>query len=292
MRGVVLALIASTALVSPALAEQDPRSCGRDARVVCVPYVPNDVVKVLASPTRATTIIFGSDETVGPMPLSDSTKWDTKPAGNVLAVSPEGMDPGNLTVITKKSDGTERHYFFDLVATKDGAVYGMQFTYPDDVRRERADAAQERAAQVTAQQVSARLKTDVFYGESNWRYRCKCEAGREIQPDEIRDNGMSTTFRFRGNRRPPAIYTVSRDGTETIANYTMVDDLAVVANVSELWRLRDGGAVVDIWNVGYNPVGANPQTGTISPDVVRAVRKPVYRPARPVPHPAQTAAAQ
>ena len=47
----------------------------------------------------------------------------------------------------------------------------------------------------------------------------------------------------------------------------------MVPRVAPLWRLRLNREVLDVMNVGYDPVGRNPGTGTTVPDVVRQVRE-------------------
>jgi type IV secretion system protein VirB9 len=38
------------------------------------------------------------------------------------------------------------------------------------------------------------------------------------------------------------------------------------------FRLRDGGTVLDVYNLGYSTMGVNPATGTVSGDVQRVVK--------------------
>lgn len=79
-------------------------------------------------------------------------------------------------------------------------------------------------------------------------------------------------MRFPGNPAIPAIYTVAPDGQETIAPTTMRGDMAVVATTSREFRLRYGNEVLRVINLGFPAVGANPGTGTTTPEIVRTVR--------------------
>ena len=61
-------LIASVALVAPALAEQNPIPGAHDPRVRYVPYDPINVVKVTASDLRSTLLQFGDDSVQAALP--------------------------------------------------------------------------------------------------------------------------------------------------------------------------------------------------------------------------------
>ena len=95
------------------------------------------------------------------------------------------------------------------------------------------------------------------------------------QPAEVSDNGETTAFRFPGNTRQPVIYQMTPDGKEQIAATSRCgNDIVIAHGTAAGWRLRMGGEVVDIWNVGFDAVGQNPFTGTTSPEIVRTIRSP------------------
>ena len=114
------------------------------------------------------------------------------------------------------------------------------------------------------------MLADYYYGERNWRYLAR--GSYAIQPAEVSDNGETTAFRFPGNSPMPAIYRITPDGKEQIAAMSVDGDIAVVHGTAAAWRLRMGDAVCDVWNLGFDPIGQNPKTGTTSPDVIRSVR--------------------
>jgi type IV secretion system protein VirB9 len=65
-------------------------------------------------------------------------------------------------------------------------------------------------------------------------------------------------------------------GKERLTTPEPDQDLLVVHETAYHWRLRagsDSSAVLDIYNEDFNPVGANPWTGTTSPNVIRVVKK-------------------
>jgi type IV secretion system protein VirB9 len=97
-------------------------------------------------------------------------------------------------------------------------------------------------------------------------------ASADIVPTLVFDDGRFTYLRFPGNREVPAVFHVLGDGTETIVNTRMEDDLLVVDRVSRHLTLRAGSAVVGIWNDAFDLDGVPPQDGTTAPGVERTVK--------------------
>ena len=293
MRRLAALLILSTALAAPALAAQDPRPGRWDARVRTVPYSPMNVVRVQARALTSTQITFAPDETIttGAVAVGDAEAWQVAPMGNILFLKPvEVRQATNMQVVTQRKDGSFRSYQFELiarpaasiapgqVASLDGAVpapdvqtpFAIQFVYPEDAR-EAALAKRQAAAAVQSEKLAeTRLAVDYFYGPRNWRYAA--QGSKSIEPAEVSDNGRLTAMRFPGSAALPTIYTVAGDGQETIVPYAMHGDVAVVSTTSREFRLRLGGEVVRVLNLGYNARGVDPGTGTTSPEIVRSIR--------------------
>jgi type IV secretion system protein VirB9 len=77
----------------------------------------------------------------------------------------------------------------------------------------------------------------------------------------------------------PSVYRLANpgqgctpDGKEGTANYSVRGDTMILTGTAHSWCLRDGGNVVQIWNLDYSPLGATPGTGTASPAVERVVK--------------------
>ena len=278
-RSPVLALLASCALASPALAVQDPRAGRYDARVRTVAYNPMNVVRLIGGTFASTEIVFAPSETITQVAIGDADGWLAAPTGNMLFLKPtEVRAPTNAQVVTKRADGSFRSYQFELVAhagtadhPAEGAQFAVNFVYPDDARQSAEAAREKEAATADERTAQARLAVDFFYGPRNWRYTA--QGSTAIQPLSVSDNGRLTAFRFPGNQTLPTIYTVAADGQETIVPYTMRDDLAVVSTTAREFRLRYGSDVLRIFNLGFDPIGVNPGTGTTTPDIVRSVRE-------------------
>ena len=218
--------------------------------------------------------------------------------GSIVPLWATRTGRSNAQITTSRDDGTLRTYQFVLVAlppqpddcidtnrpndTPDcddaRVAYGLSFIYPPD--RPKADPAAQAAAVARwkAQQKLAaeeRLKTDIFYGPRNWKYVAKGTPAAQaaLVPDQISDNTAVTGLLYLGNRKAPSIYIVDPDGAERQVTPNPDKDLLVVQETARHWRLRSGSQVVDLYNTGYDPIGANPYTGTTSPDVLRVTRE-------------------
>jgi len=253
-----------------------------------VPYDANQVVRLSTAVGATLVVTFASDETVTAVAVTDSKDLAAMPRGNYLFFkSRAALSPQPVVVLTSGSHGTRR-YVFDvstfvattMTADNPDIYYSVQFTYPADIAAQQkqkaiANAAawrRERERLLTEERIErARAAlADPFIGTRNWHY--VAQGDRSLQPLEVFDNGYSTVFRFPGNMRIPAIFMLNPDGKEATANYAVKGDMVIVGSVARGWRLRDGNTVLCIWNQAYNPIGNNPDTGTISPDVERVVR--------------------
>lgn len=98
------------------------------------------------------------------------------------------------------------------------------------------------------------------------------DASEDIVPALVFDDGRFTYLRFPGNREVPAVFHVLGDGSETLVNARMEDDLLVVDRVSRRLMLRAGSAVVAVWNDAFDLDGVPPERGTTVPGVRRTLK--------------------
>lgn len=276
MKKTILAL--TILLTAPVCAEELPRPGTADNRVLFVAYDPYNVVRLVGTDMRSTEIKFGDTETVLLASVGDEKAWWHQKAGNMLFVRPL-LAPSdyptrnsNMQVVTELPDKSTRTYQFDLIGGGSMVMYAIDFTYPGEVAASKQKAYKEHQEQAEEDIARQRLEVGTYYGTRNWQYVGRGSAS--IRPANISDNGEQTAFRFPGNTKIPAIYEVNPDGKEQIVNFVMNQDFAVVTATSHAWKLRLGNQVYEIWNVGYNAVGNNPRTGTVSPDVVRTIKHP------------------
>ena len=103
----------------------------------------------------------------------------------------------------------------------------------------------------------------------------------DIVPTLVFDDGRFTYFRFPGNREVPAVFHVLGDGSETLVNSRMEDDLLVVDRVSRRLMLRAGPAVVGVWNEAFDLDGSPPTNGTTVGGVERILKSDVNAASRP-----------
>ncbi|RYH99095.1 MAG: type IV secretion system protein VirB9 [Acetobacteraceae bacterium] len=95
----------------------------------------------------------------------------------------------------------------------------------------------------------------------------------EIVPTLVFDDGRFTYLRFPGNREVPAVFHVRGDGSETLVNARMEDDLLVVDRVSRRLMLRAASSVVVLWNEAFDLEGQPPAEGTTVPGVQRVLKE-------------------
>lgn len=97
-------------------------------------------------------------------------------------------------------------------------------------------------------------------------------SSQDIVPTLVFDDGRFTYLRFPGNREVPAIFHVLGDGSETLVNTRMEDEMLVVDRVSRWLMLRAGTAVVGLWNEVFDLDGRPPAHGTTVPGVQRVLK--------------------
>ncbi len=287
--------VASMAMARGAYANQTPDAGHYDSRMRYVAYNPGQVVHLSTIIGATMVVSFAPDETVTSVAETDSLHLAAVPKGNYLFFKPSAaltLQP--IIVLTQRPDGALRRYVFeietvDTPSTADGAAgvfYSVQFTYPADAAkaaaaRAAADArkvealnrlALARATQTAAQAAFQNEQSNPYAGARNYKYVAKGD--RLLAPLAVWDNGYSTLLQFAGNARIPSIFVIDPDGKEATASYAVNGDIVQLDQTAREWRLRDGGTVLDIYNLGNQSVGGNPETGTTSPDVSRVVVPP------------------
>lgn len=298
---------AFTAIASSALALDTPPPGKLDPHIRVVPYSQFNIVNLIGEIGRQTTITFDKDEQIARVAFGnpDDDAWEgppgedlkNQPLKNNLPLWPQKAMVTNMQVTTLLPDQSQRVYQFQLSArtpdTAGGddpdAVFGLIFTYPEQVRAKAtaAAAAAYKAHQAVRQETvaKARLDVDPFYGVRNWEYIARPnQVWRNAgwPKPEVGDNGQVTSFLFKGNVARPAIFIVDSPdpsdrtrclpgGEERKAPVSESHGLTIVQTIAIHFRLRLNDAVMEVCNLQYDPVGQAPGTGTTSPDVIRQV---------------------
>jgi type IV secretion system protein VirB9 len=271
-----------------------------DPRLREITYDPRAVVTVPVQRGVVTLIELGADELITDVAAGLGGDCSKPEAAWCIAAQPGGRNlfvkakssasaPNNLAVVT---DRRTHSFRFVVMASGDQRppVYRLQVKAPAPLavqRRADADPPGAAAMAALAALAAAPLQPPSPAPETliaerlqarpqvmNTQYTIAEGAGsQDIVPALIFDDGRFTYFRFPGNREVPAVFHVLGDGSETLVNARMEDDLLVVDRVSRRLMLRAGQAVVGVWNEAFDLDGVPPGDGTTVPGLQRRLRE-------------------
>ena len=253
-------------------------------------YDPRAVVTVPVKRGVVTLVVLDADESITEVAAGlggDCAKAEAawcvaaQPGGRNLFVKAKSSASAanNLAVVTDR-----RTHAFRFVVLADGdpkpPVYRLVVKAParghlppasrcatGATRRPAAVPPPPPPQQVVAERLQAKPQV------MNTQYSIAEGAGsQDIVPTLVFDDGRFTYLRFPGNREVPAVFHVLGDGSETLVNARMEDDLLVVDRVSRRLMLRAGSAVVGLWNEAFDLDGRPPGDGTTVPGVQRVLK--------------------
>lgn len=269
------------------LAEQTPPPGKFDARVRMVAYNPQDLVVVTTYYGVSTPIRFAEDEVIlkDHMDAGDRRAWSVKPAGNILFVQPIAEHPDtNLTVVTNKriylfilrllptkstgatKNGTFAPTFSMEAALSKDVIYSLTFTYPEEGKKTEGQQATDTLREHMASARERATNTDYWVG-----------GDAELAPIDARDDGRFIYLTFAPNQAIPSIYSVDANGKETLLNPAMEGRTAVIDRLERRLALRKGDGrdaqIACLVNRSFDRKGgANDESGTASPDVIRVIK--------------------
>ena len=288
-RSLVRALAIAATLLSPALAFAQPRAV--DPRLREVVYDPKAVVTVPVKRGVVALVVLDAEEAIAEVAAGlggDCAKADSawciaaQPGGRTLFVKAKSAAsaPNNLAVVT---DRRTHAFRFVVLADTDrqepihrlvvkAPARGTAQTRPtlgDLLRLLAVPPAppEPSPGEIVAERLQAKPKvvnTDYSIAEGT--------GAQDIVPTLVFDDGRFTYLRFTGHRELPAVFHVLGDGSETLVNARMEDDLLVVDRVSRRLVLRAGSAVVGVWNEAFDLEGAPPEGGTTVSGVQRVLK--------------------
>lgn len=281
----VVALLCACSM--PAAAQTPNAGQASDPRLREVVYDPKAVITIPVKRGVVTLVMLDADEAIAEVASGlggDCTKADAawciaaQPGGRNLFVKPKST-AGAANTVAVVTD--RRSHSFRFVVLADGdpkpAVYRLVVKAPAVRTAGPARLAQREAlppaplAPTPQQLVTERLQSKPRVLNSSYSI-AEGEASEDIVPALIFDDGRFTYLRFPGNREVPAVFHVLGDGSETLINARMEDDLLVVDRVSRRLMLRAGPAVVAIWNDAFDLDGVPPERGTTVPGVRRTLK--------------------
>jgi type IV secretion system protein VirB9 len=277
-----LGLIASGATVAA-----DPA----DPRLREVVYDPRAVVTVPVKRGVVTLVVLDADESITEVAAGlggDCAKAESawcvaaQPGGRNLFVKAKSSASAanNLAVVTDRRTHTFR---FVVLADADPKppVYRLVVKAPPRAVPAARLALRDAAPLVALPAIPPPPPPQQLIAERlqakpqvvNTQYSIAEGTGsQDIVPTLVYDDGRFTYLRFPGNREVPAVFHVLGDGSETLVNARMEDDLLVVDRVSRRLMLRSGSAVVGLWNEAFDLDGRPPGDGTTVPGVQRVLR--------------------
>jgi type IV secretion system protein VirB9 len=240
-----------------------------DSRVRQIVYAPDAVVRIQAQRGFATHIALDPHEQIQVVAPGDRDGWQVvaNRGDHDVYLKPQlAAHDSNLEIRTDK-----RSYSFDLVVLplkakfgNDDEMYRVTFGYPEEAK---AQAHTETDAELVAQRLGQQPVV------LNTRYSMQVMPhSDDIAPTAAWDDGRFTYIRIPNNRRIPAIFRVADDGTESVVDRHMEDDVIVVHEVAKRFVLRLGDEVVGIWNDAYDMDGVPPHDGTTVTGVKRVLR--------------------
>ena len=285
-----LPVVAGLALCGAAVAASE----AADPRLREVIYDPRKVVAVPVRRGVVTLVVLDADEVItevaaglGGDCLKAESAWcvAAQPGGRHVFVKPKSAASAANTLVVV-TDHRTHSFRFVVLADDDPAapVYRLVVKTPTraaPLARRLPPAPFPLVAlpavppdtppqQLVAERLQARPQV------VNWQYSfAEGEGSQDIVPSLVFDDGRFTYLRFSGNREVPAVFHVLGDGSETLVNARMEDELLVVDRVSRRLMLRAGSAVVGLWNEAFNLEGQPPRDGTTVPGVRRVLKTEV-----------------
>ena len=282
--GVLVAVLAA-----PACAAEPQAS---DPRLREVQYDPHAVVTVPVKRGVVTLVVLDADEAITEVAAGLGGDCAKPEAAWCVAAQPGGRNlfvkakstagaPNNLAVVTDRrthsfrfvvlADNDPKVPVYRLVvkAPMAQAATSARLTFRDMVPLVALPAVPPTPSpqEVIAERLQA--KPQVL----NSHYAIAEGKGSEdIVPTLVFDDGRFTYIRFPGNREVPAVFHVLGDGSETLVNARMEEDLLVVDRVSRRLMLRSGSAVVGVWNEAFDLDGVPPDGGTTVPGIQRVLK--------------------
>lgn len=168
----------------------------------------------------------------------------------------------------------------------------INMVYPEVVAAQRRELAVQRAAERARLQAlagqraaEARLVQAATDAGRNWSYQAQnidatddsCFVIGPRRDHGISDDGVQTRLLFAPHAALPVPYAVDQDGHPAVVQHAQAEvpdgTVMTLGVVAKRIVLRRGLRACAFNNLGYDPQGHSPGTGTVSPAVVRELRQ-------------------
>lgn len=232
-----LAAAISTSMVAHGASQ--PRATEFDKRIQYIMYNPDDVVVIRTRTGESTLIQLEADEYLvnlptGGLSMGDTGAWTIGVRGNNIFLKPKGPFPDtNINLVTNK-----RTYAIALVEEKSktaAVAWQVRFRYPAEPVRIAGGVNRVHEERGPCSDGPKNL---------NWfKY-----GDQSLSPTEVWDDGRFTCMRFPTSKALPVPYryTPDNDLKEALVNFNFKDDVMVIQDVPEEFRLRLGNKVLGI----------------------------------------------
>jgi type IV secretion system protein VirB9 len=250
---------------STAQAETVPVRGQVDARVRSAAYNPDQVYKLYGFVGYAVELIFEDGERFAGTGGGDLEGVTVDAHGSSVLLKPRAaIVSTNLVVFTDR----RAYRFAYTVAARapnrltDEVMYAVRFTYPA-VRTSNGEDPQARVERDLAAGEAARTRNRDYWYCGN----------RALQPVATSDDGVHTRITFGNRSEIPAIFVRNEDGSESLLNFSMDAGDMVIHRVASRFVLRRGNLTGCIVNKGYAGAGARLDSGTVSPQIERDLKR-------------------
>jgi type IV secretion system protein VirB9 len=238
-----------------------------DPRLRTILYSPDQVYRLPAVVGYEIDLQFEAGETFVGLGAGDIEGLAFRAQSNHLFIKPRAPNVHtNLTILTNR-----RIYHFDyrtLSPQSDpdevDVVYALRFAYPTPSPKPSPPAP---VAAPTPQQLLSKPPA-LTQRNANYWY---C-GSPELQPVAAWDDGVHTHLRFGARSELPAVFVRNDDNSESLVNFTVVDDEVVIHRVVRRLILRRGKLAGCIVNKAFIGGGESLSLGTVSPQVERSRR--------------------
>ncbi len=238
-----------------------------DQRVRVVEYEPNEVYELHARIGYQIELELEAGEELLGHGAGDLAGIEVAAFANHIFLKPKAADVRtNLMLVTNR-----REYRFDYIVEASAqlnetpVIYLVQFTYPLVIIP---------SLRLEADQIDESLRDSSTNRPRNVDYwYCGDQA---VRPIAASDDGVHTRLRFDVHAELPALFVRNDDGSESLINFSMDDGDVVVHRVARQLIVRRGALTGCIVNQGFVGAGERLNSGTVTPEVIRA-RKEVRR---------------
>lgn len=243
-----------------------------DSRIQYFSYTPDNVFVIKTKLGSSSLIQFEDGEIItddGGLGMGDARSWSLGVKGSNIFFKPkEIVESTNMTVVTNK-----RTYAFILKPTKGNDVtFIARFKYPETELNNNSNK-DNQPKNTTLRQTNDLLTPDgkPIYIDSRINVHYFKKGDDEISPTNVWDDNLFTYLKYDNADDLPTVYKVLPDGTETLVNTHVKNNMLVVHEVTPTLRLRLSKAVLDLQNSNKQPTKFN-EKGTSQDNLIRTIK--------------------